>query len=456
MNKEPASFRDPAGFLFWRDGVLYRQVNREYLPHYRRLMSSGLYRDLTGRGWLIPHEEVDVAPARADDAAQILRPRRLPFISYPYEWCFAQLKDAALLTLAIAARALESDMILKDASSFNVAFDGPTPVFIDTLSFEEYREGEPWVAYRQFCEHFLAPLALMASTHVEMGRLLSGGIDGIPLAAASRALPRRSWLSSGLLMHLHLHARGERSLAKSGPGTSRRGVGRRAFAGLLDSLEGTVRGLKWRPEGIWSDYYDGDSYSEEAFSHKEETIRSFLGKLAPGDVWDLGGNVGTFSRIAEEEGARVVSFDADPACVQINYRKNRELGSEVLPLWVDLTNPTPPLGWCNRERESLLNRGPADVAMGLALVHHLAIGNNVPLPEVAQLFARTGRDAVVEFVPKDDDKVRGMLAGRRDIFGDYTRESFERSFKRYFDIEETVPLRDSHRILYLMRGGWAS
>lgn len=152
----------------------------------------------------------------------------------------------------------------------------------------------------------------------------------------------------------------------------------------------------------------------------------------------------------------MVSFDADPACVQINYRKNRELGSEVLPLWVDLTNPTPPLGWCNRERESLLNRGPADVAMGLALVHHLAIGNNVPLPEVAQLFARTGRDAVVEFVPKDDDKVRGMLAGRRDIFGDYTRESFERSFKRYFDIEETVPLRDSHRILYLMRGGCAS
>ncbi len=435
---------------------MYRQVNDEYLPHYRRLMESGLYRDLTERGWLIPHEEVDVAPAREENAGLILRPRELHFISYPHEWCFAQLKDAALLTLKMAKRALESDMILKDASSFNVAFEGSTPIFIDTLSFEEYREGEPWVAYRQFCEHFLAPMALMASTHVEMGRLLSGGVDGVPLAAASRALPRRSWLSPGLLVHVHLHARGERSLAESAGADSGRGVGRRAFAGLLDSLHSAVRGLKWSPRGIWSDYYDGDSYSAEAFSHKEETIRSFLRELRPDNVWDLGGNVGIFSRIAEEEGARVVSLDADPACVQINYRENRERESDVLALRVDLGNPTPALGWCNRERASLLDRGPADVTMGLALIHHLAIGNNVPLEGVAELFARTGRDAIVEFVPKEDKRIRGMLAGRSDIFDDYTRENFERSFARHFRLEETVPLRDSGRILYLLRGGRTS
>ena len=221
--------------------------------------------------------------------------------------------------------------------------------------------------------------------------------------------------------------------------------------GLVDSLESAVTKLTQRIEGNWSDYYDGDSYTESGFEHKKEVVADYLRRLDPGTLWDLGGNVGVFSRMAEEAGARVVSMDADPACVSLNYRENRRVESGVLPLWVDLANPSPALGWLNVERPALLDRGPADVAMGLALVHHLAIGNNVPLGGVADLFARCGRDAIVEFVPREDHQVQGMLAGRRDVFDRYEVEEFEAAFSRHFSLEERTRIRDSERLLYLMR-----
>ncbi len=451
MNREPASYRDPAGFLFWRNGVLYRQVNRRYAPHYRRLMDSGLYEDLSDRGWLVSHRETEEPPADPDRAQCTIAPRRLPFISYPYEWCFEALKDAALLTLSIQEKALEYDMVLKDASAYNVAFDGSRPVFIDTLSFECYEEGAPWIAYRQFCEHFLAPLAMMARAHVDLGRLLAANVEGVPLAAASRALPWSTRLSPGMLMHIHLHARGEERLAESGDASGKR-MSRRALEGLVDSLRGVVGGLRYQPRGIWSDYYDGSSYTEEGFADKEAAVREYLGRLDPGTVWDLGGNVGVFSRIAEEMGSAVVCMDADPACVQLHYLENRRVDSGVLPLLVDLTNPSPGLGWENRERRPLLERGPADAIMALALVHHLAIGHNVPLPSVAALFAKTGRDAIVEFVPKEDHQVQRMLRDRADIFDDYHADAFEAAFSSHFVIEERREMRDTDRVLYLMRG----
>ena len=157
-----ASFRDPSGYLFTRDGTLYRQINQTYRDNYQTLMDSGLYDQLISEQLLIPHEEVAVEPAEPSSAFKVIRPEPLQFLSYPYERCFSQLKDTALTTLTIQKRALNHGMSLKDCSSYNIQFHHGRPVFIDTLSFEIYREGEPWVAYRQFCQHFLAPLALIA------------------------------------------------------------------------------------------------------------------------------------------------------------------------------------------------------------------------------------------------------------------------------------------------------
>ncbi len=455
VERLPASFRDPSGFLFERDGDLLRQVNRGYRETYDHLMSSGLYKSLVREGLLIPHEEVALDLALDARAYRVIRPQRVAFISYPYEWCFSQLKRAALATLQIQKRALDCGMTLKDASSFNIQFEKGRPVLIDTLSFDRLVEGEPWEAYRQFCQHFLAPLALMTFRDVRLGRLATLYLDGVPLDMAVRLLPARAWLRFGLLLHLSLHARSQRRFAGSpvAQARRRRRMSRTALMGLIDSLEGAIRGLHWEPKGTpWAEYGLGEHYVPEAKQLKETWVDRTLARLQPGVVWDLGANVGHYSRLASRHAGLVVSMDADPAAVERNYQRVVTEGTDnILPLQVDLTNPTPDLGWALRERASLLSRGPADVLLVLALIHHLAIGNNLPLPDLAAFFARLAPWLLIEFVRKEDPRVSQLLAARRDIFPDYTPEGFEAAFEKHFLVEETLDLPGTLRRLYLMR-----
>jgi hypothetical protein len=452
-----ASFRDPSGFLFTQDGVLYRQVNRCYQAEYDLLMQSGLYDRLVKARKLIPHREVDIEPPEAGLAYRILEPERVEFISYPYEWCFSQLKDAALLTLSIQKTALAHGLSLKDASAYNVQFHDGRPVLIDSLSFEAYREGEPWVAYRQFCQHFLAPLALMAHGDVRLNKLLRIYIDGVPLDLASRLLPWRTHLQFGLLTHIHLHASAQKKYADAADQAKAQARGRSlsktGLLGLVESLSSTVKSLKWEPQGTeWGDYYDATNYTRPAFEQKMRIVESYLEKIQPRKVWDLGANTGVFSRLAAQKAAVTISSDIDEAAVEKNYRQaKKDKEEKMLPLVLDLTNPSPAIGWHNRERDSFIDRGPVDAVMALALVHHLAISNNVPLADLADFFAALGRWLVVEFIPKDDSQVKRLLASRKDIFDDYSREGFEQAFSRRFTILETTPIEGSSRTMYLMQ-----
>ena len=449
-----ASFRDPSGFLFTRSGVLYRQINRAYEPEYARLMNSGLYEKLVKAGLLIPHAEVDEAAAEPDAVLKIIQPERVSFISYPYEWSFGQLKSAALATLSIQKRALKADMSLKDASAYNIQFVRGKAALIDTLSFELYNEGQPWVAYRQFCQHFLAPLALMALKDVRLSQLLRVYIDGVPLDLASELLPAKTRLNFGLLTHIHLHASAQKRYAGEDLKTrgGKLGVNRQAMLGLIESLESTITKLDWTPHGTqWGNYYEITNYSESAFEHKKQLVSEWTRRLQPGMVWDLGANTGVFSRLASETAAYVVSFDIDPAAVEQNYRQvKNEKTENLLPLLLDLTNPSPALGWAHRERESFGARGPADLVLALALIHHLAIANNVPLPQVANFLAEAGKWLVIEFVPKSDSQVQKLLASRSDIFPTYTRRGFEDAFQTRFNIHESVDIHQTERVLYLM------
>jgi ribosomal protein L11 methylase PrmA len=454
----PASFRDPSGFLFYRGDTLYRQINESHRAHFGRLLDSGLYEELVQDGLLIPHQEVDVEPARPEGAYKVIRPEPITFISYPYEWCFGQLKDAALLTLRAQSKALDRGMSLQDASAYNVQWRGGRPILIDTLSFVTYEEGRPWSAYRQFCQHFLAPLALMAYKDVRLGQLARVYIDGVPLDLTASLLSMRARSRASLAMHIFAHARSQRRHAGSevGPGTaSEKRFSQRAFGGLLESLETALRRLEWTPPpSEWSEYYEeGASYSEESAQHKEGLVRELLQQISPKTVWDLGANVGHYSRIAADAGASTVSFDIDAACVETNYRRvMKEKERDVLPLLLDLTNPSPSLGWAHEERHSLLQRGPVDAVMALALIHHLAIANNVPLERAASYLGDLGKWLIIEFVPKDDAMVKRLLASRQDIFVDYTRDGFERAFSTRFSLERREDLKGSKRTLYLMRG----
>jgi ribosomal protein L11 methylase PrmA len=453
-----ASFRDPSGFLFTRQGVLYRQVNQAYKPDYDKLMGSGLYEKLVKTRLIVPHEEVDIEPAELSLAYKIIRPELLDFISYPYEWSFSQLKDAALTTLKIQKLALEAGMCLKDSSAYNIQLRRGRPVLIDTLSFETYREGEPWVAYRQFCQHFLAPLALMAHTDVRLSQLLRIYIDGVPLDLAARLLPHRTRLDFGLATHLHIHASAQKRYADKTveKDAVKRRMSRVSFLGLMDSLDSTTRKLNWKPAGTeWGDYYTASSshYTPAASEKKRLVVSQFIQRITPSRVWDLGANTGEFSRLASDTGIPTVAFDIDPAAVELGYQtvvKNKE--THLLPLVLDLTNPSPGLGWSNHERLSLIERGPVDAVLALALIHHLAISNNVPLVQLAMFFRQLANWLIIEFVPKSDSQVQKLLATRQDIFPDYTTDGFENAFSPYFTLHEKVALEESPRILYLMEG----
>ena len=452
-----ASFRDPGGFVFTHQGEVYRQVNQASARDYETLFSSGLYERLTEQGLLIPHEEVS-PPAETDpEHFRTLRPNRIDFISYPYEWCFGQLRDAALVTLKIQREALGFGMTLKDASAYNIQFQDGRPVLIDTLSLSVREDGQPWQGYRQFCQHFLAPLALMSYRDVRLSQLLRVHIDGIPLDLAASLLPRRAWLRPMLLLNLLFHARSQKRNAEAGEEAGARAasqqLSRGALVNLIRSLEAGVEKLSWEPGGSeWVDYDASGSYEDNALSEKKARVGDFLEILNPNTVWDLGANTGMFSRIACERGAQVVSFDVDPGAVERNYLATKANGeTALLPLCLDLINPSPAIGWANRERSSLAGRGRPDAVLALALVHHLAISNNVPLDRVSGFFAELTDALIIEFVPKSDPRVKTLLATRADIFPGYTREGFESGFRRDWSIEQVVALEDSERVLYCLR-----
>ncbi|MDH3376070.1 MAG: SAM-dependent methyltransferase [Gammaproteobacteria bacterium] len=450
-----ASFRDPSGFIFRRNDRLYRQINTSYREDYQSLIDSGLYEKLVGTNSLIPHEEVGIVPADDSVAYKIIEPAVIPFISYPYEWTFTQLKDAALLTLEVQLTALHHNISLKDASAYNVQFLRGKPIFIDTLSFERRKTDEPWVAYRQFCQHFLCPLALMCYTDIRLNQIMKIFVDGVPIDFASRMLPFRTQFHWSLLAHIHLHAKAQQRYADSGdrPKVRRKAkISALGLRGIVVNLKNTINKLHWTPKGTeWANYYDQTNYSSLATDHKSEVVSKYLDDLRPDTVWDLGANVGNYSRLACSKGVEVISFDSDPAATEINYLKVKsDEERNLLPLIVDLCNPSGGIGWSAKERISLLDRAPVDTVLALALVHHLAISNNVPLSMIAEFFARICRSLIVEFVPKEDSQVQKLLLTRDDIFDLYHQGGFESAFKEHFEIQESCLLRNSARLLYKM------
>ena len=459
--REPGSYRDPSGFVFRRGGVLYRQINSVIADDWAAFESSGLHTALVSDGLLVADRPASLDLAPEPGAVAVIQPDEIGFLSHPFEWSFSQLKDAALLTLRAQSMAGERRMTLRDASAYNVQFKDGEPILIDTLSFERTAADQPWKPYRQFCENFLAPLALMAHRDGRLGELLRVWIDGVPLDLASELLPRRTRFSPGLAPHIHLHARAQRQHAGDpGPAGAKapRAVtmseGRRLA--LLDHLRRTVEGLHLPAHGTaWADYADQTSYSAAGTASKESIVKRMLEAVAAEGgthAWDVGANTGRYSAIAAQAGFWVLALDVDWAAVERHYLALRKAGERrILPLLGDIANPSPGIGWGNSERASLLDRANADALVALALVHHLAIGRNVPLPMISRLMARLSPNLIVEFVPKGDPMVERLLAAREDIFPDYSAGGFRAAFGVDFEILEEAPIEDSRRLIFRMR-----
>lgn len=452
---EPSSFRDPSGQLFYRDGRVLRQVNKSFAADFELLVKSGLYQKLVDEEMLFPFKKVNKNLALTEDAYCVLEAEKIPFISYPYEWSFSQLKDAAILTLKIQKIALGYNMSLKDSSAYNIQFYRGKPVLIDSLSFEKYDEGQPWVAYRQFCQHFFGPLALMSFKDVRLNRLLLAYVDGLPLNMVSRLLPLQTWFNFSFLTHLHLHGKSQERFSgvRQDFKKFKMKIGKPSLLAIIDSLEKAINRLVLKKtKSEWSHYYVSTNYSQKAFLEKKRLVATFLKMISPRQVWDLGANTGEFSRLASRQEVNTIAFDIDSLAVEKNYlevKKNNE--KHLLPLFSDLTNPSPSVGWQNTERRSLIERGPADCVLALALIHHLAISNNLPLGRIAEFMNLIGNCLIIEFIPKEDSQVQILLSTRKDIFGEYNQNSFESAFGRYFKIMRLQKIVSSKRILYYMK-----
>jgi hypothetical protein len=452
--KHQASFRDPSGYMFYDGPVLKRAINPIYFKQYDALTSSGFFQKLMERGLLIPHTET----ARSDAQIEIT-PEVIPFISQPYEWSFDQLKHAALLTLQLQKFALNKGFSLKDASAYNVTYHQGHPVFIDTLSFDFYQESAPWRAYKQFIMHFLSPLVLAHYHGGDMLKLPQNHIDGIPVALTASLLPLKSRLSSTLYTNIHLLAKLE-AKHKDDYQEPKRVItlSKKAQLNMIEALFDYIKGLKMHQETEWGDYYGKTNYTPESFDFKKTQLARWVSMVKAKTLVDLGGNDGTFVRCILPDMDLALVADIDPNAVAQNYRQVRANKEQnMLPLWLDVLQPSPGIGLNNQERSSMIERlaGFApDITLALALIHHVTLSGNVPFASSAAFFARFSNYLVIEFPKREDSWVQSLLLRKREFinhFDHYHQEAFEEDFSLFFSIEEQIAIPQSARVLYLMK-----
>ncbi len=449
----PSSYRDPSGYIFIQNNTLYRQVNNVFRENFDFFISSGCYEKLVQKGLLIHHETVDENMTGDKEWYTTLKPERVDFISYPYEWSFNMLKDAALLTLNLVKEALASGMIVKDATPYNIQWHNGQLIFIDSLSFEKYDETKPWIAYRQFCESFLSPLLLAHHAGRPLQEMMLAYSDGIPLPITQSLLPWRTKFSIHTYLHIHLHAKysAKQPLQQT---EKKSNFSKQKLLNLLASLEKLINQLKLpESKSTWSDYYEEASQRPDYLPNKQQIIQQWLEKIKPiRTAADLGANTGEFSTLAAANNIKTIAADFDALCINALYNKIKKSGEKnILPLILDLSKPSPAIGVNNEERDSFINRTSVDLILALALIHHLAIGKNIPMDKIARFFHQMCQYLIIEFVPKEDEKVQFMLQQREDIFPGYNEPAFVSVFANYFSVVEKQAISGTSRTLYLMK-----
>jgi predicted RNA methylase len=458
VSPEPGSFRDPSNQIFYAGGEVLRGLRGTAVDDWRALAATGFFSRFVDEGKICATEPV----AEAHGGFELtLRHERIPFISYPYEWTFSMLRDAAQLHLEVLAAALAEGTTTKDGSAYNLQWRGATPTFIDVGSFERLREGEPWAGYRQFCQTMLYPLMLTAHLGVPFQPWLRGQIDGIESAQLRRLLRGRKRFAAGVFKHVYLHDAMQARSARTSTSTREvrdelraAGFSTALVLAVVKGLRKLVGRLDWQPPAShWQDYRGTCSYSTDDRDAKLAFVDAALAGAGDRElVLDLGANDGAYSRVAARHARQVIAVESDHGVTDALYRQLHAEGERrILPLVMDLADPSPGGGWRGVERAPFAQRaGGADTVLALAVVHHLAIGRNVPLPEVCDLLASLGRRVVVEFVEAADPMAQRLLANKpAGIFPDYRREAFEALLAQRFQIARQEQLPSGTRTLYL-------
>lgn len=458
--RDEASFRDPAGQVYRLKDRLFRSVSDFGAPDYEFVRDCGLLTDLIDANCLIATDEVspDLLGPDGENARYVLEHPTLPFISYPYEWCFSALKTAALLQLDLLSAALERDVTLSDASAYNIQFRGTEPIFIDPLSFQRYKDGDYWVAHHQFCKQFLNPLLLTALKGVAFNRWFRGSLEGIESHDLNRLLTWRHLMNWRVLAHVtlpeRLQARAPSQIGAQLDQVKKRRLPKSSFVALITGLKSWIARLKptTRAQYNWRTYETDNTYDAVAAQTKAALTRQFVSTVKPGMLLDIGCNTGTYAEISLQSGAgEAIGFDTDPGSVETAFCRASEKSLKFLPLVMDAADPSPGQGWLGQERKSLDGRVNADALLAYAVVHHLAIGRNIPLPEIITWLIGLAPQGVIEFVEKEDPMIRRMLRLRDDIFFDYHRNAFLAAIGKHAEIVETREIIENRRLLVWYR-----
>jgi ribosomal protein L11 methylase PrmA len=461
IDLDAGSFRDPRGQIYVNDNRVFRTVTQKGIDEYSRVKTTGLLEKLVANNQVVALEEIDknAHGFGQSEVALLLEHPRLPFVSYPYEWGFQQLKSAALLQLDIYLEALRHDVTLSDATAYNIQFVGAQPIFIDHLAFRPYRDGEFWLAHRQFCEQFLNPLLLRAKLGIAHNAWYRGTLEGISTNDLNGLVPFRKKLSWNMFSQVVLQAHFQKATleksARKAVSTNKK-LPKLSFERLLIGMRSWIETLQPLDSGntVWGDYADDNSYSENAAMHKRRFIEAFAAEVKPDVLWDVGCNTGEYSAAALASGASyVVGFDFDLTAVDKAFARARDKDLAFLPLYLDAANPAPDQGWSQLERKGLRKRADGASLLALALVHHLAIGKNIPLKAVVKWLVALAPTGVVEFVPKSDPMVQELLRFRDDIFDDYDLDHFVEFIRERADIVRIEQIEDSgrHLIRYMRR-----
>ncbi len=460
LDFEKGSFRDRTSRVLIHKDRIFRTLDQSALQEWRHVSKQDFYKENVRRQNIINSEErsfsaLDIPEHLNHQWDALLEHDRIPFISYPYEWSFEMLKDAALLHLDLLGQALSSDIVLKDSTPYNIQWQGSSPIFIDTASFIKLPDGAAWSGYRQFCELFLFPLMLQSYKGIPFQPWLRGSIEGIEASDLRKAMSLRDLFRPGVLMHVVLQAklqdRYNNSLNDAQQTLKKAGFNKELIIHNVVNLKRLINKLQWKQSrSTWSNYINEHNYSNKDMEEKKSFVRKITSSNKYNMVWDLGCNTGTFSQIAAEKAEHVVAVDYDPLTIDHLYRSLKDAGNtRILPLVGNLADPSPGIGWRNMERKPLLERGNPDLVMGLALIHHLVIGANIPLDDAIHWFAELGGDLLIEFVDKKDSMTQKLLANKDDHYSDYTQSNFEQLLAEHFSKVDKKPLESGTRTLYL-------
>ncbi len=458
---DPASFRDQESRILHHDKKGLRVLNEHALKNWQDLISARFFQTLTRERKLVrteclTPEQMDVLLPREPWTA-MLEHEVLPFISYPHEWCFGMLKDAAIFHLELILTALEEDMALKDCSAYNVQWMGVNPIFIDISSFRRFEEGEPWLGYRQFCQMFLYPLFLQAFRNVPFQPWLRGCIDGITPEDCLNLMSLTDLFRPGVFVHTFLMAKAQQSYGSAQWSIRQElkasGFSKRMIKKNVENLLKIVRHLSWRQKkSSWAEYESNNSYTDLDKCRKESFVREAVRHRSWNLVWNLGCNNGTFSQIVSQNANCVVAMDADALVIERLYQNLKHGGSRsILPLVINIADIAGGLGWPGLERRAISDRGKPDLILCLALAHHLVVTHNIPPRELLDWLSRLSKYLIVEFVSKEDPMTQHLLRNKEDNHRDYDIQHFEEYLTQGFSLLKKETLSNGTRTLYFVQ-----